>query len=270
MNAVAYDFQDSVVVVTGGLRGLGRSHVDAFLRAGANVVSIDVDQSCYPGVAYALSDVSAHSSALEEYATLGTFRSLVADVTCEDQVSAAFEDVRVRHGRVDILVNNAGVNSITPLDSMDELAWRAVVDTSLRGSFLCTRYAADLMPTGRDAAVVMIASMGAARGRVRPGQSHYMAAKVGLIGLAQALAVELGPRGVRVNAVCPSAVQTPMSSGLSSPGSQTTSKPTGNYALPHSDLPASDVTQAVLWLSSSAARSITGTCLIVDAGASIV
>lgn len=129
-----------------------------------------------------------------------------------DQVAAGVERVRSRWGRMDVLINNAGITSHLPLWQIPEAEWDAVVDVSLKGSMLCARAVLPIMEQQRDGHILNISSFTALTGA--RGQANYVAAKAGLIGLTQSLARETGASNVRVNAVLPGVLPTPMTETL--------------------------------------------------------
>lgn len=193
--AITVDLSGRLAVVTGAARGLGAAISGRLADGGATVVLTDVDESTVVTMADALRDRA------------GDAHALVLDVTKEASVQAAFEEITRRHGDVSILVNNAGVLRNARLADVTLDDWTLVIDTHLRGTMLCTRSALPgLIATS--GAVVNISS-GAVRGSDR-GHAGYAAAKAGIVGLTRTLAVELGPFGVRVNAVAPGAIESDM------------------------------------------------------------
>ena len=185
-----------VAVVTGGGSGIGRSIALHLGRDGADVALFDIDQS-------AAETVAGEVRALGRRAL-----PLRVDVSRRPEVSAAAAQVRERLGRVHILINNAGIASFVPLLVMSEEEWDRMIAVHLKGTFNCTRALAQDMVDAKWGRVVCISSVGGLRGG--PSLTHYAAAKAGVIGFAKALAIELGPHGVTVNAIAPGMIDTPL------------------------------------------------------------
>ncbi len=183
-------------------------------------------------------------------------RAIQADVSDPEQAAALVEQA----GDVDILVNNAGLTRDGLIARMGDEDWRAVIDTNLGGAFYTCRAAARGMMRRRSGAIVNVSSVVGVRGN--PGQANYAASKAGLIGLTKALARELAPRGVRVNAVAPGYVETALTDVLSDEvrARLLGATPLGRLGQPH------DVAGAVRFLCSDAASFITGEVLLVDGG----
>lgn len=185
-----------VAVVVGGGRGIGRQAARRLAAAGARVVV----------AARTTSQVEAVVDEIR--ADGGEAAAHPVDVTQSDSVQRLAATVGRAHGRVDILVNSAGLSLIADLDRTSEAEWDRVIDTNLKGPFVCIRAMLDLLRASPGAHVVNIASKVGLRGLARV--SAYTAAKAGLIGLSRALAQELGPENIRVVVICPGPVDTPM------------------------------------------------------------
>jgi len=265
-----YDFDRRVAFVTGAGRGQGRSHAVAYAEHGADVVVTDacrdVDTSKYP----LATPADLETTARRVEVAGGRALAIEMDVRAECEVEAAVEAALDEFGRIDVLANNAGIWNVTDLVAMDEQRWDDVVDTALRGAWLCAkhvgRHFVDRGTGGRIVSTASTAGLVGAR-----GSGHYTAAKHGLVGLTKALALELAEYGVTANAVAPTGVDTPMIDGiLESQGESaltTISDASGSMNVIDEQLvDLRDVTEAVLWLSSDAARSVTGVTLPVDAG----
>jgi 3-oxoacyl-[acyl-carrier protein] reductase len=192
---IAIELSDRLALVTGAGRGIGAAIATRLAEAGATVVMADVDGA------------AAEAAAEAVRAGGGRAHPIVLDVTDAAEVDAVMRAVRAERGELSILVNNAGVLRNAPFADITIGDWDAVIDTHLGGTMLCTRAALpDLISTR--GAVVNISS-GAVRGSNR-GHAGYSAAKAALIGLTRTLAIELGPLGVRVNAVAPGATESEM------------------------------------------------------------
>lgn len=241
-----WHFEGRTVVVTGAARGLGAAIVHAFVVAGARVAALDRDADALaaartPGAAPAL--------------------SLAVDVTDHDAVDAALGRVAAELGGLDVLVANAGIGIRGPALEIAPGDFERVVDVNLNGLFFCNRLAARRMEAG--GAIVNLASVMGLSGGIFPNAA-YQASKGAVVNLTRALALEWASRGLRVNAVAPNYVDTPLTEAIFSDPAKLAQvlahTPMGR--LPSPD----DVAQAVLFLASDAAASITGHVLAVDGG----
>ncbi|AAZ96687.1 putative short chain dehydrogenase [Thiobacillus denitrificans ATCC 25259] len=187
---------DQVVVVTGGGRGLGASICRALSREGAKIAVMDVDGKAARREAAALTDKGADALALE------------TDVGSEAQVKAAIAEVVARFGRLDALVNNAGIDKTCSVEELACDEWERILRTNLSGPFMLAKYAAEQMRAqGNGGQIVNIASTAAKRAWANA--SAYHASKWGLVGLSQALHVELRPEGIKVTTVIAGGMRTP-------------------------------------------------------------
>jgi 3-oxoacyl-[acyl-carrier protein] reductase len=189
-------------LVTGGSRGIGAMIVESFAREGADVIF------CHDG-----DEEGASAVVAKVEATGRRVRSARCDVADPVAVDAFFADVERDFGRVDILVNNAGISGETPFESISLAAFERMVSVSLLGPFRFAQLAAPAMRRRRWGRIINIASQLAYKGA--PGLVHYCAAKAGVVGMTRALAIELAPDGVLVNAIAPGLVDTRLNEGLS-------------------------------------------------------
>ena len=188
-------FSDRVAVVTGGGRGIGAACAQRFAADGARVVIADVDLEPAAALAAEIAGQGGHAVAVE------------CNVSDRESVDALFKDAVDRYGQVDFLVTCAGVLRFNLIQDIVEDEWDLVVDTHLKGTFLCAKAArAVMVPRGYGKIVFM--SSGAARGY--PSRAHYSAAKAGIQALTRSLAGELGEFNINVNAVAPGLVDTRM------------------------------------------------------------
>lgn len=244
------DFKGKVVLVTGAGRGLGRGIAVRFAQAGADVV-----------INYRSSKAGAEEAAAEIKAFGSRAAAVQADVSLKEDVERLVSAVISHFGRLDVLVNNAGVFPLDSVTKMTEEEWDLVVDSNLRGTFLCTQAAANQMIAQRSGgAVVNIASIEGSH--PAPRHSHYIAAKGGVIMFTKAAAFELGAHDIRVNVVSPGLI---WREGLDKDypdGIERFQKaaPLGRVGMPE------EVADACLFLASPAARWITGVNLVVDGG----
>jgi len=241
-------FTDRTVIVTGASRGLGREIAVAFAAEGAHV---------YLGFRARERDAAA---ALAAVTAVGRGELLRFDVTDAEATATAIEGVRGERGAIDVLVNNAGVarDNLVPLMSDDD--WRQVLDVNLRGAFVCTKAVLASMIANKRGAIVNVASVAGLRGTA--GQASYAASKGGLIALTRSLAVELGPRGIRVNAVVPGLLSTGMAARMDQRRveQRVPQIPLGRVGT------GDEVARAVLFLASDEASYIAGQALAVDGG----
>jgi NAD(P)-dependent dehydrogenase (short-subunit alcohol dehydrogenase family) len=185
-----------IAIVIGGGRGIGRATAVALASAGAITYV----------VARGRTELEATLAEIEEHGGRGIARSL--DITDSTQVQALADELRAAHGRVDILVNSAGSSFIGSLEETTEQVWDQVIDTNLKGPYLCIRAMLNLLRASGEGWVVNLSSKVGLTGHA--WVSAYTAAKSGLVGFGRALAQELSPQGVRVLTLCPGPVDTPM------------------------------------------------------------
>ncbi|UGS33822.1 SDR family oxidoreductase [Capillimicrobium parvum] len=272
MGSVSYDFTGDVVLITGAARGLGRDFALSFARAGARVAVNDLaGRDLGDGVPYETGTAGDLDKTVADAQALGAeVLAVPGDVTSEAHVSAMVDAVVERFGRLDILVNNAGVHSGAKAWEMTEAQWDAVVDVDLKAPWLCSKHAARHM-VGREGGgrIITISSTSGLVGI--PDQVNYQSAKHGVIGQIRTLALELAPHDVTVNAICPTVVSSPMLDHLVETGAayfQEVARLCGaSTVFPGLDnLEPVDVSHAVQWLASDAARYVTGIALPVDGG----
>ena len=267
-----YDFSDKVAFVTGAAHGQGRSHAQYYAKNGADVVVTDISNNV-DSVPYDLGT----GEELEETAGIvedegGEALTIQMDVREEDQVQAAVEEAVDHFGRIDILANNAGIVTISDAVEMDEELWDEMIDTNLKGVWLASKHVGQhFIDRGDGGKIVSTSSTAGLVGS--PGASHYTAAKHGVLGMTKTLALELAEYDVNVNAVCPTVVNTPMVEGMMEAYGEEVLASMGELSGPFNILDvedpgieASDISEAYMWLSSDAARYVTGIGLPVDAG----
>ncbi len=237
------------VVVTGGSRGIGRAVCLAF-----------ADTQTHVFFNYHSAGGAADKTLKMIAAAGGQATALQADVSSESQVSAFFKRVLEKSGRVDVLVNNAGVTRDQLLVRMKTGDWDTVLDTNLKGTFLCCRAVAKTMMKQRYGRIINLTSVVAFSGN--PGQANYAASKAGIAGLTRAVARELASRGITANAVAPGFVETDMTAGLSenARAAMVDQIPLGRVGTPE------DVAAAVTFLASDQAAYITGQVIHVSGG----
>jgi 3-oxoacyl-[acyl-carrier protein] reductase len=266
--------RDKVALVTGGGSGIGRAICERFAEEGARVVVNDVRAEAAEAVAKALA---------------GGARALAADVADSRAVAAMLAAVDREHGRLDVLVNNAGV-AMGPGDdreatmrrgearimemvsgqgvqtqwdvtqNMSDAAWHHVIGVHLHGTFYCTREALRIMSRQNAGAIINISSVAALMGLETV--PHYSAAKGGILSLTRAVAREVASRGIRVNAICPGYVDTPMTTGISDLGRKMVlgRTPMGRVGEPR------EIAAAALFLASDESSFVTGQYLSPNGG----
>jgi NAD(P)-dependent dehydrogenase (short-subunit alcohol dehydrogenase family) len=238
---VAMTNEGKVAVVTGAAQGIGARIAGVLAEQGYELAVVD-RQPC----------------------EFGASVQAVGDVRSESDMAAFASQVADRHGRVDVLVNNAGIAHIEPADQMSVDRWREIIDVNLTGPFVLCQLFGRMMLDQREGSIVNIASVAGLRGVA--DRSAYNSSKHGLVGLTRTLAAEWGGRGVRVNAVCPGWVKTPMDVASQGEGAYgdtdiTDHVPLGRFASPD------DVAQAVAFLAdSSKSGFVNGVTLSVDGG----
>jgi NAD(P)-dependent dehydrogenase (short-subunit alcohol dehydrogenase family) len=242
-----------VAIVTGGASGIGREIAADLGAAGARVVIADIT-----GAEQAAAELTA-----DGVKALG----MTVDVSNEDHTAALAAAVESQFGRIDVLVNNAGLfTGLTPkpLTEIDIAEWQLVMAVNVLGTFLCTRAVVDSMAANGGGRIVNIASTTAFKGV--PHLLHYVASKGAVIALTRAAAVELGPRGIHVNAVAPGFTVSAGVLGNEAAMVSMRSSAAGKRALGREETPA-DVVGAVRFLCGPSSGFVTGQTLVVDGGA---
>ena len=246
------DLSGKTALVTGGARGIGASISRTLGTAGAKVV-INYNKS------------GDRAEKLRDELCSEGFESEIfqADVSEPAQVDGLFQFIRSYSGQLDILVNNAGVIRDTLLLAMSVADWDTVHDVNLRGTFLTTRMAAELMVLKHCGKIINIASVSGIRGG--RGQTNYASAKGGLISFTRACAIELAPKGIQVNAVLPGFIETEMSTRARRRAGEALMDriPAQRFGNPQ------DVANMVLFLASELSDYITGQAIPVDGGLSV-
>jgi NAD(P)-dependent dehydrogenase (short-subunit alcohol dehydrogenase family) len=245
--------ESRVAVVTGGAYGIGRGIVREFASKGAAVVIADRDADRGAALESSISATSAQVLFVH------------ADVRIESHIQALMGRISEAFGQIDVLCNNAGIERYRRPEEYTIEDWDSISETNLRGAFLCTKYAYPLLKRVRGC-VVNISSVQAFANE--PQISAYAASKAGLLGLTRSMALDFAADGVRVNAVCPGAIQ----SGMMEPFIKDHPDPEEAVMAIGRTIPLGrvgqpeDIAQAVYFLSSEAAAYITGAVLVVDGG----
>lgn len=232
-------------LVTGAGQGIGLAIATALVEHGARVTIADLDGTRAQAAADGLGPMA---------------RGVACDVTDEEGVAAAVDGTVAAFGTLDVLVNNAGIARDASLGKMTLADFQAVVTVHLQGTWLTLRAASRVMREARYGSIVNISSMSGKVGN--PGQTNYSAAKAGIVGMTKAAAKELAHRGVRVNAVQPGLIRTPMTEAMSAEA----------YAATEATIPMrragepAEVANAVTFLASDLSSYVTGSVLEVSGG----
>jgi acetoacetyl-CoA reductase/3-oxoacyl-[acyl-carrier protein] reductase len=243
VGGVRWDFTGEVALVTGSAAGIGAAIAAALVEAGARVHGLDVSEP----------DARPEAAA-------GSYDHHAVDLRDGAAVRSAIEAVLAAEGRIDHVVNVAGITRDRALWNLTDEDWDAVLDVNLSGAFRVLRAVAPYMRAQGRGSVVQVASVNGLRGKF--GQANYAASKAGLIGLTRVAARELGPRGIRVNAVAPGMIDTAMARAVPD---EVRSRAVAETTLGRLGLPE-EVAAAVLFLLSDAAALVTGEVVRVDGG----
>lgn len=241
-------FKDKVAVVTGGCRGIGKAIVKRFAEEGSFVFALD----------YILP--KDNEVFIEDESIKSNVKCIQVDVTSETSVNKAIEEVLNDKKRIDILVNNAGITRDNLILRLNESDWDAVLNTNLKGAFLCSKAVARTMMGQRNGRIINIGSIVGTIGNA--GQANYSASKAGLIGLTKSLAKEFASRNILVNCVAPGFVLTEMTEKLTE---EQKSAYLVNIPLKRGANP-SEIASVVAFLASEDSNYITGQVIHVDGG----
>ncbi|MBP0580651.1 SDR family oxidoreductase [Labrys sp. LIt4] len=251
-----FDLSGQTAFITGGGRGIGLASAEALLEAGAKVVISDLDPAVLTSGRQALADKGWTVDAVE------------LDVTDADAVGRAAREANERHGGIDILIANAGIAwPDTGGEDMSDEVWRKVIDVDLNGCYWsCREFGRAMLQRGKGS-IVTLGSMSGLISNKPQRQVHYNAAKAGVHHMTKSLAGEWAPHGVRVNAVAPTYVDTPMSrGGFDKPELF----PVWMEMTPMKRVARADeIASAILFLASDAASAMTGAVVVVDCGYTI-
>lgn len=247
-----YPFTGRPALVTGAGSGIGRAAALAFASSGAPVVALDTDDG-------AVADIRR-----EIEANGGTVLGITVDVTDRPAVDAAVGRAVTTFGGIDFAFNNAGIRmNRVDVQELELTEWQRVLDVNLTGIFHCLQAVSRMMLRAKRGAIINTASI---NGSIcTPGSAHYTASKHAIVGLTKSAALDLAPHGIRVNAVAPGVIVTPMLIKLMGGLDAATARYGPSHALGRLGTPE-EVAAAVLWLASDEASFVTGHTLAVDGG----
>jgi len=238
-----------IAVVTGGSRGIGRAICQRLAALGSTVI-----------VNYVSNPAAAEETVKSIQNAGGKAESIQFNVAVAGEIEAAFKNIIDAHGRVDILVNNAGITRDGLLMKMKDEQWDEVLNTNLKGVFLCTKAVSRAMMKQRWGRIINITSVIGFAGNA--GQANYAAAKAGIVGFTKSVAKELASRGITVNGVAPGYIVTDMTRDLSEEVTNTIKGEIPMGVLGE----AEDIAGAVAYLASDDARYVTGQFIHVNGG----
>ena len=247
------DLKGKVAIITGARRGMGRSHAITLAKAGAKIVVADIS----------LKDCEIVVDEIKKAG--GEAMAVKCDVTKKEEVDNMVKAAVKKWEKVDILVNNAGICQFKPFLELTEEEWDRTIDINLKGYFLCAQAAAKEMVKQKSGVIVNIASI--AMGQVGvgfPTLAHYSASKGGIVAMTETLALELAPYNIRVNAIAPGAIDTPMVE--STKADPKTMEATLSRIPLHRMGKSEEVSNLVLFLASDASSYMTGSTVVIDGG----
>ena len=239
--------KDKVAIITGAAKGIGFSTAQRFAQEGAIAILADMNQESVKAAAAQIPNAQAYAM----------------NVTDRASIQAVVDQVMQKHGRIDILINNAGITQDARLVKMTEAQFDAVIDVNLKGVFNCTQLIVPHMLEAGSGSIVNASSVVGIYGNF--GQTNYSATKFGVIGFTKTWARELGPKGIRVNAICPGFIATEMVKVMPENILQDIERRSwlGRLGTPE------EIANAYLFLASNEASFINGVALEVSGGISL-
>jgi len=248
-----FDLKGKVAIITGARRGMGRTHALTLAKAGAKVVVADISQEDCEKVVKEIEKEGGEALAVK------------CDVAKKEEVDEMVKKTVEKWGKVDILVNNAGIAQFKPFLELTEEEWDRTLDINLKGYFLCAQAVAKEMAKQKSGRIINIASVAMGQmGIGFPNIAHYCASKGGIGGMTEALAVELAPYNITVNAIAPGMIETPMIDPMKQDPKMMEAMlarvPIHRVGSPQ------EVSNLVLFLASNESSYMTGSMVVIDGG----
>jgi len=247
------NLKNKIALITGAKQGMGKSHAIALAKQGVKVVVTDINQSECQKVVDEIKNLGGEATAFK------------LDVSNKSEVDSVISEIVKKFGKIDILINNAGICQFKPFLELSEQDWNRTIDINLKGEFLCAQAAARIMKEQKRGVIINIASV--AMGQQGVGISnivHYCASKGGIAAMTEAMAVELAPYNIRVNAIAPGMIETPMIGAVKS------DPKTMEAMLQRIPLKrvgkSEEVSELVVFLASDSSSYITGSVVVIDGG----
>lgn len=258
------ELDGKVALVTGAGSGIGKASALALGRAGATVVVMSRTADEVEQTAKEIRDAG------------GRAQALTADTSDDAAMRRLFEQMIGEHKRLDIVLANAGINGVwAPIEDLKPEEFDKTIAVNLRGTYLTIHYAVPHLINSGGGSIVVVSSINGTRTFTSPGATAYSITKAGQLAMVQQLALELGDRGIRINAICPGKIESEISDNTQQRGAEETQVP---VEFPEGDIPltggeagkAEDVAELVLFLASDRSRHITGTPVWIDGGQSLL
>lgn len=248
-----FDLKDKVVIITGARRGMGKAHALLLAKAGAKVMVSDISEEDCQAVVEEIEKAGGEALAAK------------CDVTQKKEIDKMIQAAVKQWGKIDVLVNNAGIAQFFPFLEMTEEVWDRTLDINLKGYFLCAQAAAKEMVKRKKGVIINIASVAMGQQGVGfPNIVHYCASKGGIVAMTEALALELAPYNIRINAVAPGMIETPMIESVKQDPKMIEAMmarvPMHRFGKPE------EVANLVLFLASDASSYMTGSTVVIDGG----
>lgn len=259
-----HSLDGKVALVTGAGSGIGEAAAMALGKAGAIVVAMSRTAEEVEKTAKAIRDAG------------GEAKAMTADTSDDAAMKALVEGLIDEFGRLDIVVANAGINGMwAPIDDLTPEEWDKTISVNLRGTYLTLHHSVPHLKKAGGGSIIIISSINGTRTFTNPGATAYSVTKAGQVAMAQQLAVELGEHRIRVNAICPGAIESEISDNTETRNTDEAEVP---VEFPEGDIPltggepgkAEDVADLVLFLASDASRHITGSPIWIDGAQSLL
>ena len=247
------NLKNKIALITGAKQGMGKSHAVALAKQGAKVVVTDINQADCQKVVDEIKNSGGEAIAFK------------LDVSNKSEVDSVVSEIVKKFGQLDILINNAGIVQFKPFLELSEEDWDRTIDINLKGEFLCAQAAAKVMKEQGGGTIINIASVAMGQQGVgMPNIAHYCASKGGIAAMTEALAVELAPFNISVNAIAPGMIETPMIEAVKS-DPKTLETILQRVPLKRAGRPE-EVSELVAFLASDSSSYMTGAVVVIDGG----